>query len=130
MGGEPTPRSTLWYDLASLSTSWHDLGDEERALVVDDARFLILPWARRPHLASWVLAVGLRPLSEARREVYGHPLVPAETFVEMSRFHGTCYRVANSICMEGCSKSGEAYCFHSGPSPSGCTEMRSPCSES
>ncbi|RMD97467.1 MAG: DUF4338 domain-containing protein, partial [Deltaproteobacteria bacterium] len=80
------------------------MGDEERALVVDDARFLILAWARRPHLASWVLAAGPRPLSEASTQVYGHPLVPAETFVEMSRFRGTCYRAANSICMEGCSK--------------------------
>ncbi len=53
----------------------------------------------RAHLAFRVLAAGLRPLSEAWRQVYGHPLVPAETFVEMSRLRGTCYRAANSICV-------------------------------
>ncbi len=118
MGGEPTPLSTLSHDLAPLSMLWHDLGDEDRALLVNAARFLILRWARRPHLASRVLAAGLRPLSEAWRQIYGHPLVPAEIFMEMSRFRGTCYRAAISICVgktKGYSKSGEAYCFHGRP---------------
>ncbi|RME51852.1 MAG: DUF4338 domain-containing protein [Deltaproteobacteria bacterium] len=50
---------------------------------------LILPWARRSHLASRVLAACLQHLSGAWTQVYGHPLVPAEIFVEMSRFGGT-----------------------------------------
>ena len=50
-------------------------------LVVNNTRFLILPWSRHPHLASRVLAANLRRLSRDWEEVYGHRVVLAETFV-------------------------------------------------
>lgn len=87
-------------------------------LVVNNARFLILPWARRPHLASRVLAANLRRLSGDWEQVYGHPVVLAETFVDTSRFRGTCYRASNWVCVgetKGWSKSGEAYRFNGQP---------------
>jgi hypothetical protein len=86
--------------------------------VVNNARFLILPWSRRPHLASRVLGANLRRLSRDWEQVYGHPVVLAETFVDTSRFRGTCYRASNWIRVgetQGWSKSGAAYRFHGQP---------------
>jgi len=86
--------------------------------VVNNARFLILPWGRRPNLASRVLAANLRRLSRDWEQVYGHPVVLAETFVDTSRFRGTCYRASNWILVgetQGWSKSGAVYRFHGQP---------------
>jgi hypothetical protein len=86
--------------------------------VVNNARFLILPWGRRPHLASRVLAANLRRLGRDWEEAYGHRVVLAETFVDPSRFRGTCYRASNWIQVgetKGWSKSGDAYRFHGQP---------------
>jgi len=91
---------------------------EKLALVVNNARFLILPWSRSPHLASRVLAANLRRLSRDWAEVYGHHVVLAETFVDTARFRGTCYRASNWVCVgqtKGWSKSGSAYRFHGQP---------------
>lgn len=87
-------------------------------LVVNNARFLILPRARRPHLASRVLAANLRRLSGDWEKTYGHPIALAETFVDPSRFRGTCYRASNWIHVgetQGWSKSGKTYRFHGQP---------------
>lgn len=91
---------------------------EKLAQVVNNARFLILPWSRRPHLASRVLAANLRRLSRDWEEVYGHRVVLAETFVDTSRFRGTCYRASNWICVgetKGWSKNGSTYRFNGQP---------------
>jgi hypothetical protein len=88
-------------------------------LVVNNARFLILPrGGRHPHLASRVLAANLRRLSRDWEEAYGHRVVLAETFVDPSRFRGTCYRASNWIQVgetKGWSKSGGAYRFNGQP---------------
>jgi hypothetical protein len=63
--------------------------------VVNNRRFLVLPWIRQPHLASRVLAANLRRLSRDWEDAYGHSLLLAETFVDLSRFRGTCYRASN-----------------------------------
>ena len=64
-------------------------------LIANNARFLILPGCAVTNLASRVLALSLRRLSEDFRAVHGHPILIAETFVDTSRFNGTCYRAAN-----------------------------------
>jgi hypothetical protein len=63
--------------------------------LANQARFLILPWVRVPHLASHVLAQLTRRLSADWERKYGHPVFLVETFVELGRFAGTCYRAAN-----------------------------------
>jgi len=63
--------------------------------VTNNTRFLILPWVRVPHLASHVLGRITRRLSADWQEKYGHPIHLLETFVDTSRFAGTCYRAAN-----------------------------------
>ena len=63
----------------------------------NNTRFLILPWVKVPHLASWVLGRVLRRLSGDWQNKYGHPIFLVETFVERERFKGTAYRAANWI---------------------------------
>ena len=63
-------------------------------LIANNARFLVLPEARRPHLASRVLGLSCRRLSRDWEMAFGHPVLLAETFVERDRFAGTCYRAA------------------------------------
>jgi hypothetical protein len=87
-------------------------------LVVNNVRFLMLPWARQHHLASRVLGANLRRLGRDWQARYGHAVVLAETFVDSSRFRGTCYRASNWRCVgetQGWSKSGNAYRFHGQP---------------
>jgi len=64
-------------------------------LVTNNTRFLILPFVRVPHLASWILGRVLRRLSGDWRNKYGHPILLVETFVEHERFAGTSYKAAN-----------------------------------
>jgi hypothetical protein len=63
--------------------------------VVNNVRFLILPWVRVEHLASKVLALNLRVLASDWQRFYCHTIAMAETFVDTERFHGTCYKAAN-----------------------------------
>jgi hypothetical protein len=76
-----------------------DWTDEERRaklyLTTNNTRFLILPWVRIPYLASHVLSVISRRISQDWQRKYGHPLHLLETFVERDRFAGTCYKAAN-----------------------------------
>jgi len=64
-------------------------------LIAYNTRYLILPWARIPHLASHVLAQVARRISADWTRLYGHPIWLLETFVDPERFRGTCYRAAN-----------------------------------
>ena len=60
-----------------------------------NTRYLILPWVRVEHLASHLLGRMTRELSQAWNQVYGHPVYLAETFIDPTRYRGTCYRAAN-----------------------------------
>ncbi len=87
-------------------------------LLANNTRFLILDWVRIKHLASKILALSLRRLSADWQQRYGHPIVLAETFVDLSRFTGTCYRAANWIPVgqtKGSAKRGNAYHYHGQP---------------
>ncbi len=66
--------------------------------VVNNARFLVLPWIRVKGLASKLLAMAARGLPEHWTQCYGYRPVLLETFVE-DRFQGTCYRAANWTCV-------------------------------
>ena len=87
-------------------------------LVAQNTRFLVLPWVHVPHLASKVLAATLRRLSADWQRAYGHGLLLAETFVDPTRFRGTCYRAANWRCLgptRGAGKRGNRYRRHGVP---------------
>ena len=63
--------------------------------IANNTRFLILPWVRVDCLASHVLGLVSRRVAADWQEKYGHGLDWLETFVELGRFTGTCYRAAN-----------------------------------
>jgi hypothetical protein len=63
--------------------------------VVNNSRFLVLPWVRLYCIASQVLGANLRRLSRDWELRYGHGVLLAETFVDAARFQGTCYLASN-----------------------------------
>ena len=63
--------------------------------LTNNTRFLILPWVEVPHLASHVLGLIARRIRDDWQAKYAHPVHALETFVDRSRFKGTCYRAAN-----------------------------------
>ncbi len=66
-------------------------------LVVNNARFLVLPWIESKGLASKILALAARQLPKDWLDRYGFRPVLLETFVEYERHKGTCYKAANWI---------------------------------
>jgi len=63
--------------------------------LTNNTRFLIPAWIEVPHLASHVLGLIARRIRADWQAKYGHPVAALETFVDRSRFAGTCYRAAN-----------------------------------
>ena len=86
--------------------------------IVNNTRFLIPEWIQVKHLASRILALSLKRLNADWERIYGHRVYLAETFVDISRFEGTCYRAANWIFVghtKGSAKKGNAYRYHGQP---------------
>lgn len=98
---------------------WDEAGKRRNLhLVANNVRFLIPPWIRIKNLASKVLSLCLRRLSQDWQARYGHPLYLAETFVDTARFSGACYRAANWLGVgqtQGCAKRGNDYHYHGRP---------------
>ena len=69
------------------------------ALMANHSRFLIVPWAKVPRLASWVLGQISHRIAADWQAKHGHPVVVLETFVERERFLGTAYRAANWLAV-------------------------------
>jgi Domain of unknown function (DUF4338) len=78
---------------------WIGWNPEQRAhnlqLVVNNSRFLILPWVRVQGLASKILGQCARQLPSDWELRYGYRPLLLETLVDARRFRGTCYRAAN-----------------------------------
>lgn len=74
---------------------------EQRArnlqFIVNNSRFLVLPWVRIKGLASKILAESARQLPTDWERRYGYRPLLLETLVDAQRFRGTCYRAANWI---------------------------------
>lgn len=67
--------------------------------LTNNSRFLIPGWIQVPHLASHVLGLIARRIGGDWQAKYGHPVYALETFVDRSRFRGTCYRAANWLLL-------------------------------
>lgn len=63
--------------------------------IANNNRFLILPWVRIKNLASHILALSAQAVARDWVDFYGYPVYLLETFVDVSRFAGTCYKAAN-----------------------------------
>ena len=75
---------------------WSDVKRQKNLqLVVNNARFLILPWVDSKNLASKILSMITRRIAEDWLQRYKYTPVLLETFVEKQRYSGTCYKAAN-----------------------------------
>ena len=70
------------------------LREKNLPLVVDNPRFLILPWIEIPNLGSHILAIVRRRLPDDWAERYGTTPVLIETFVETPRYTDAVYRAS------------------------------------
>lgn len=68
-------------------------------LIAYNSRYLIAPWVKVPHLASHLLGRIARRISADWQQLYQHPVWLLESFVDIERFKGTCYRAANWQCL-------------------------------
>ncbi|MDY6822455.1 MAG: DUF4338 domain-containing protein [Thermodesulfobacteriota bacterium] len=73
----------------------HPKRKENLHLIINNARFLILPWVQTPNLASRILSMTTKRVVHDWKHRYQYAPVLVETFVEISRFTGTCYQAAN-----------------------------------
>jgi len=64
-------------------------------LIINNARFLILPRVTIPNLASKILSICSRCVPSDFEKQYGYRPVLFETFVETQKYRGTCYKAAN-----------------------------------
>jgi hypothetical protein len=117
LGALPKIGETLWY-IAELNGQWMALLSFSAAalkcqvrdvwigwgsrhqydrlkLVTNNSRFLILPQAHIPNLASRVLSLCQKRLRMDWPVVFGHPVLLVETFVDPRRFQGTVYKATN-----------------------------------
>ncbi len=77
---------------------WNDEQRKERLhLVVNNARFLILPWIKSRNLGSKILSVISRRLLKDWQDTYNYTPVLLETFVQCNKFSGTVYKAANWV---------------------------------
>ncbi len=102
--GEQVLACLLWSSPAwkmAARDQWIGWNPEQRAQnlqrVVNNSRFLILPWVRVQGLASKILGKCARQLPSDWQLRYGYRPLLLETLVDARRFHGTCYRAANWI---------------------------------
>jgi hypothetical protein len=92
---------------------WHRLH-----FIANNVRFLILPGCHQPNLASRLLSLNVKRLSQDWELYHGHPILLAETFVDSSRFRGTCYRAAGWQALghtRGYSKRNRSYWLNAQP---------------
>jgi hypothetical protein len=75
----------------------HDQRKKNLKLITNNARFLILPWVQSKNLASKILSLTARRLSDDWEEKYNIRPVLLESFVQKNKFTGTCYKAANWI---------------------------------
>ena len=86
-------------------------------LIVNNARFLILPWVKCRNLASRVLALISRRLADDWHTRYAYRPVLLETFVEKPRFTGTCYKAANWLNLGDTQGRGKLDTWHRNAQP-------------
>ena len=83
--------------------AWIGWSKEDRSqrlqLIVNNTRFLIFPWVKVKNLASKALSLAAKQVPIDWQERYGYKPVLLETFVDVARYKGTCYRAANWMAL-------------------------------
>lgn len=84
-------------------------------MIVNNVRFLILPWIKVKYFASRVLAANIKVLACDWQSFYQQPIFLLETFVDLARFTGSCYKASNWIYIgqtKGIAKRGNSHFQH------------------
>jgi Druantia protein DruA len=102
--GEQELACLLWTSPAwkmQARDKWIGWSDRQRRhnlqRIVNNGRFLLLPWVQVKGLASKILALSARQMPRDWESRYGHRPLLLETLVDAVRFRGTCYLAANWI---------------------------------
>ena len=78
---------------------WIGWNSEERErnlrYVVNNTRFVVFPWVNVRNLASRLLALAAKRITDDWQRLYAYGPLLLETFVDAERYAGTCYRAAN-----------------------------------
>jgi len=89
-----------------------DTRERQLSGILNNTRFLILPWIKVKNLASRILSLSIKRLKTDMPLRYGYSPVLLETFVDTERFEGTCYRAANWIKVGRTTGRGRGDRFH------------------
>lgn len=84
-------------------------------LILNNTRYLILPWVKIKFLASHLLSKNIQRIAKDWLGFYGHPIYLLESFVDRNRFSGACYRAANWLYIgqtKGYCKKRDRFIFH------------------
>jgi SRSO17 transposase len=117
------PIAALSYNRAALRIGVRDnfigWNDEQKQKylphVVNNNRFLILPWVKIRNLASHLLSRTLKMLKTDWYSMYGVEPYILETFVDQEKYKGTCYKAANWHYLgetKGFAKEGKTFVYH------------------
>ncbi len=83
--------------------------------VLNNSRFLIMPWVQVKNIASHILSRVISQLKKDWVEKYGVELFFLETFIDPSKFFGTCYQSANWLKIgstKGFRKRQKGFIYH------------------
>lgn len=72
---------------------------ENLQMVVNQSRFLILPWVHSHNLSSRLLGMATRRLADDWQARYNYRPVLVESFVQKNKFAGTSYKAAGWSCV-------------------------------
>lgn len=77
---------------------WDDKARQKRLnLVVNNNRYLIFPWVEVKYLASKTISLASQQLADDWSIHHGYRPLLIETFVDTTKYRGTCYQAANWI---------------------------------
>jgi hypothetical protein len=75
---------------------WNEIERKKRlSLIINNVRYLIFPWVNIKNLASKALSIAIKQLKEDWFKKHGYEPVLLETFVDIKKYKGTCYKAAN-----------------------------------
>jgi len=82
--------------------------------IVNNSRFVIMPWVNIAHLASHVLGQVRRRISGDWFAIWGYRPLLLESFVDPEKYKGTCYKASNwrligQTTGEGLARKGKTY---------------------
>jgi len=73
----------------------HVKREQNLHLIINNYRFLILPWVQSKNFASKILSKITKRIAQDWLKKYNYAPVLLETFVDIEKFNGGCYKAAN-----------------------------------